>query len=84
MSIEQSQDVNRASVDRLVITPQPLNGKPFRIKFINRGPEYWFNESIGYRHGRGPMLFKWKCPFGVNGEPKLIDGVWYWVRTDQS
>lgn len=63
-----------------LITPQPRNGPPFRINFVNRGREYWYNERLAYRRGFGPMLFEWKCPFGVNGYPKLIDGLWYWVR----
>lgn len=72
------------NADAIVITPAPRNGRPFRIAFVNRGPEYWYNERLGYRRGRGPMLFEWKCPFGVNGEPKLIDGVWHWARISPS
>jgi hypothetical protein len=27
------------------------------------------------------MLIEWKCPFGLNGEPKLIDGKWWWIKS---
>lgn len=61
------------------IEPQPRCGRPVRIAFSNRGPEYWYNERVAWRHGNGnQMLFEWKCPLGVNGEPVLVDGVWYW------
>lgn len=71
--------------DRVVITPQPRNGRPFRFEEGTKGQGEgdWFNENIGYRHGRGPMLFRWRCPFGKDGEPQLIDNIWYWVNTKQ-
>lgn len=81
--MENKTDVDAAPVDAVVmprIEPQPRNGKPFRIAFVNRGDEYWYNERLAYKHGRGPMLISWKCPFGVNGEPVLVDGVWRWRR----
>ncbi len=66
--------------DLRLIEPQPRKGTPFRIAFQNRGPEYWYNENSGWpRCGR--MLFEWKCPFGVNGEPVFVDGKWYWRET---
>ena len=63
-----------------VLEPQPRNGKPFRIHFVNRGDEYWYNERMGFRRGHGPMLISWKCPFGVDGEPVLVGGEWRWQR----
>jgi hypothetical protein len=67
----------------ILIDPQPQCGRPFRINFQNRGPEYWYNERRAYRdRQRGPMLFEWKCPFGQHGTPELINGLWYWVKKD--
>lgn len=60
------------------IEPQPKRGKPFRIAFQNRGPEWWYNECFGWPQNQERMLFSWKCPLGEKGEPVLIDGVWYW------
>lgn len=69
-------------MDELIeLSPQPKNGPPVRINFSNRGPEYWYNERLGWKRGHGPMLFEWKCPFGVDGEPVRVDGKWYWKRT---
>ena len=70
-------------VDRVVITPQPRNGRPFRFAEGTQGQRDgdWWNENLGHRHGRGPMLFHWRCPFGKYGEPRLIDDIWYWVNT---
>jgi hypothetical protein len=65
----------------IAIIPAPLNGKPFRINFVNRGREYWYNENASMKISGSPMLFEWKCPFGIHGEPELIDGVWFWLRT---
>jgi hypothetical protein len=62
------------------IEPQPKRGAPFRISFSNRSPAYWYNEQLSWPRGNH-MLFEWKCPFGVNGEPVLVDGTWYWRRT---
>ena len=69
-------------VDRVVITPQPRNGRPFRFAEGTQGQRDgdWWNENLGWRHFRGPLLFHWQCPFGKDGEPQLIDGVWYWVK----
>lgn len=69
-------------MDWIRIDPQPRNGKPFRIAFTNRGDEYWYNERLGWNTLRtNKMLFSWKCPFGADGEPVLVDGVWYWRKT---
>lgn len=65
--------------DPIPIKPQPRNGPPFQFD-SGHNPAHWFNENVGYRFGRLPMLFRWACPFGENGEPRLIDGVWYWVE----
>ena len=66
------------------IEPQP-DIKPFRIAFRNRGDEWWYNERRQFRkNGRGPMLMDWKCPFGVDGEPVLIDGKWFWQKVAKS
>lgn len=70
-----------APVDAIVINPQPKKGRPFRFKEGTRGqgPYDWWNENVNYPR-RGPMLFNWRCPLGINGKPELIDGTWYWVR----
>lgn len=81
--MDSKKDVDAAPVDAVVmprLEPQPRNGKPFRISFVNRGDEYWYNERLAWRHGYGPMLISWKCPFGVKGEPVFVDGEWRWRR----
>lgn len=69
----------------ILIEPQPKNGKPFRFAegTQGQGKDIWFNERIGYRNGHGPMLFSWKCPI-VGGEPRLIDGKWFWVEKEKN
>lgn len=67
--------------ERVLMKPQPRNGPPFRIAFVNRGPEYWYNERLAWsRHGNPPMLFEWKCPFGKVGKPVFLNGAWYWEK----
>lgn len=66
-----------------LIHPQPKKGKPFRIAFINRGDEYWYNENSAFPRRSGRMLFVWRCPYGVRGEPRLIDNLWYWVSNEE-
>lgn len=70
--------------DPIPLSPQPRLGKPYRMNFANRGPEWWFQESVTYRESRGRrgnMFVSWKCPYGVDGEPVNIDGVWFWQPT---
>lgn len=70
--------MTRVLHEMIRMEPQPRNGPPVRIAFTNRGQQYWYNERIGFRRGRGSMLFEWKCPFGLDGKPTLVEGVWYW------
>lgn len=64
------------------LEPQPLNGKPFRLHFANRGPGWWYNERLGYPRYTNKMLISWKCPFGADGEPIRIGDTWYWKRSE--
>ena len=66
--------------DLIPLSPQPRNGKPFRIAFANRGPEWWYNERLGWPRHTNRMLVSWRCPFGADGEPVRVYGVWYWRR----
>lgn len=61
------------------LKPQPKNGPPFQVQGAD--PRDWFNERLHYPRGPGPMLFSWRCPFGVNGKPVRVEGVWYWSKT---
>lgn len=63
--------------EQIPLHPQPRNGPPFQLN--GSDPRDWFNENLGFRRGRLPMLFSWRCPFGIDGEPKKIDGVWCWI-----
>lgn len=66
------------------LEPQPANGPPFRIAFTNRGPEYWYNERLGWPRRTNKMLFEWRCPTGQNTyEPKRVDGVWVWMPIEE-
>lgn len=69
--------------ERIPLSPQPKHGKPYRIDFVNRGPEYWYQERTAYiqsRGRRGPMFMSWRCPYGADGEPELVDGIWVWKQ----
>ena len=71
-------------MEAIPLNPQPRMGAPFRIAFANRGPEYWYNERVGWAQGGNQMLFEWKCPLGPHGKPVWIGGMWYWVPTNQA
>ena len=64
-----TNDADPASVDRVVICPQPDWIRP-----ASGGTDTWH----GYC-GSGPDEGL-VCPFGVNGMPEEVDGVWYWVK----
>ena len=67
-------------VHRIVMHPQPKCGRPFRISGCL--DKLWFNETRRYRDNPkvGLELYRWTCPFGDEGHPEQIDGVWYWVE----
>jgi len=70
-------------VEAIVILPPPRCGKPFRLKGCLQ--KLWFNETVAYRRNPniGLHLYRWECPFGEHGEPQIIDGKWYWVKTNE-
>ena len=67
-----------ADGERKVIHPQPRNGPPFKLNASGLHPHDWYNQRLG--RFANPLLFSWRCPYGEHGRPKLIDGVWYWVK----
>ena len=74
----------QSTAELVRIEPQP-DMMPFRVHFANRGDEWWYNERRHFRQTGNPqhgMLKSWKCPFGVNGKPVCVDGIFYWQRTE--
>jgi hypothetical protein len=67
-----SIDDEHVPSDAVMIEPQPMWIRP-----ASGGTEVWH----GYC-GSGPPDGL-KCPFGVNGKPEEIAGVWYWVRAER-